>query len=124
MSHVADQVRERIGELEGRANPAFRVAGTRWLLDTLPATGFLPAAEADALRGAYWFLRELETVLRIHTDTGGGAIPTDPAALEPLARRLREPASGAELLARYREVTDRVRAIYEAGMDRLDRGAA
>ena len=109
---------------EGRANPAFRVAGTRWLLDTLPATEFLPAAEADALRGAYWFLRELETVLRIHTDTGGGAIPTDPAALEPLARRLREPASGAELLARYREVTGRVRAIYETGMDRLDRGGA
>ena len=109
---------------EGRANPAFRVAGTRWLLDTLPATEFLPAAEADALRGAYWFLRELETVLRIHTDTGGGAIPTDPAALEPLARRLREPASGAELLARYREVTGRVRAIYETGMDRLGRGGA
>ena len=58
------------------------------------------------------FLRELETVLRIHTDTGGGAISTDADAVEPLARRLREPLSGAELLERYRGVTGRVRVIY------------
>ena len=74
----------------------------------------------DTLRDAYGFLRELETVLRIYTNAGGGAIPTDPAALEPIARRLREAASGEELLARYREVTAEVRAIYEAGMDRLE----
>ena len=109
---------------EGSARPDFRVAGTRWLLDALPETDFLPPSEADTLREAYWFLRELETVLRIHTDTGGGAIPTDPAALEPLARRLREPTSGAELLARYRDVTMQVRAIYEKGMDRLERRSA
>ena len=74
----------------------------------------------DTLREGYAFLRELETVLRIYTDTGGGAIPTDPAALDPIAHRLREASSGAELLARYREVTAEVRAIYEAGMDRLE----
>ena len=110
---------------EGPTQNGFRVAGTRWLLDTLPETDVLRPAEADTLRDAYWFLRELETVLRIHTDTGGGgAISTDPAKLEPLARRLREPTSGAELLARYREVTARVRAIYETGMDRLQQGPA
>ena len=109
---------------EGPANRGFRVAGTRWLLETLPETDFLRPVEADTLRDAYWFLRELETVLRIHTDTGGGAIATDPAALEPLARRLREPTSGAELLARYRDVTGQVRGIYEAGMERLERDSA
>ena len=75
--------------------------------------------EADTLRDAYWFLREIETVLRIHTDTGGGAISTNPDAAEPLAKRLREPMSGADLLARYRDVTGQVRTIYEAGMNRL-----
>ena len=109
---------------EGPTRNGFRVAGTRWLLETLPETDFLRPVEADTLRDAYWFLRELETVLRIHTDTGGGAISTDPVELEPLARRLREPMSGAELLARYRDVTGKVRAIYEAGMDRLARGSA
>ena len=109
---------------EGAANPGFRVAGTRWLLETLPETDRLRPAEADTLRGAYWFLRELETVLRIHTDTGGGAITPDADAVDPLARRLREPLSGAELLERYRDVTGRVRAIYEAGLDRLAQGGA
>ncbi len=106
---------------EGAAREEFRVAGSRALLAALPETDILRPAEADTLRGAYAFLRELETVLRIHTDTGGGAIPTDPAALDPLARRLREPTSGADLLAHYRDVTAQVRAIYEAGMDRLER---
>ena len=104
---------------EGRERQEFRVAGTRRLLVELPATDVLTRGEADTLRDAYGFLRNLETVLRIDTDTDGGAIATDPAALEPLARRLAEPLSGAELLARYRDMTGRVRAIYEAGMDRL-----
>ena len=104
---------------EGRERQEFRVAGTRRLLAELPATDVLTRGEADTLRDAYGFLRNLETVLRIDTDTDGGAVATDPAALEPLARRLAEPLTGAELLARYRDMTDRVRAIYEAGMDRL-----
>ncbi len=109
---------------EGPTRREFRVAGTRWLLETLPGTDVLRPVEADTLSDAYWFLRELETVLRIHTDTGGGAISTDPAALEPLARRLHEPLSGRELLTRYRDVTGQVRKIYEAGMDRLERSSA
>ena len=107
---------------EGRERPEFRVAGTRRLLAALPATEVLTRAEADALRDAYGFLRNLETVLRIDTDTDGGAIATDPAALEPLARRLAEPLAGTELLARYRDMTERVREIYEAGMERLGSG--
>ena len=107
---------------EGRERHEFRVAGTRRLLAALPATDVLTRADADALRDAYGFLRNLETLLRIDTDTDGGAIATDPAALEPLARRLAEPLSGAELLARYRDTTERVRSIYEAGMERLGSG--
>ena len=109
---------------EGAEREQFRVAGTRALLATLPETAFLRPGEADTLRDAYGFLRELETVLRIYTNAGGAAIPTDPAALEPIARRLREAASGEELLARYREVTAEVRAIYETGMDRLEQAPA
>ena len=104
---------------EGRTREEFRVAGTRRLLAALPDTDVLTPDDGDALRDAYGFLRNLETVLRIDTDTDGGAIATDPAALEPLARRLAAPLSGAELLERYRATTSRVRAIYEAGMDRL-----
>ena len=55
----------------------------------------------------------------VHTDSDASAISTDPAALEPVARQLGTPMSGGELLARYRETTSEVRAIYETGLDRL-----
>ena len=105
---------------EGGEREEFRVAGARNLLSAFPETHFVSPDEAEALRDGYAFLRELETVLRIDTDTGGGAISTDPDVLEPLAHRLREPLSGAELLARYRATTTRIRKIYDAGMDRLE----
>ena len=87
---------------EGPARNGFRVAGNPLAArhvarHRLPA----PGGGRHPCAPAYWFLRELETVLRIHTDTGGGAIPTNPAELESLARRLREPMSGEELLNRY-----------------------
>ena len=104
---------------EGREREEFRVAGARRLLAALPDTSFLATGDGDALRDAYGFLRNLETVLRIDSDTDGGAIATDPATLEPLARRLAAPLSGTELLERYRATTAQVRAIYEAGMNRL-----
>ena len=107
---------------EGRERDEFRAAGARNLLSAFPETDFVRPDEAEALRDGYGFLRELETVLRIDTDTGGGAISTDPDVLEPLAHRLRGPLSGAELLARYRDTTARIRAIYDAGMDRLGQG--
>ena len=108
---------------EGPAREAFRVAGARRLLAAFPETDLLRPEEAAALGDAYFFLRDLETVLRITTDSGGGVISTDPDAVEPFARRLREPVSGRELLARYRDVTTRVREIYETGMDRLTSGS-
>ena len=109
---------------EGPERPEFRVAGARRLLAAFPETGFLRPDEVEALRGAYGFLRDLETVLRIATDGGGGVISTDPEAVEPFAQRLRDPMTGSGLLARYREVTAQVREIYETGMDRLAGGTA
>ena len=100
---------------EGPERPEFRVAGARRLLAAFPETGFLRSDEVEALRGAYGFLRDLETVLRIATDGGGGVIPTDPGAVEPFAQRLRDPMSGSGLLARYREVTAQVRRDLRDG---------
>lgn len=104
---------------EGCAREQFRVRGSRRLLAGLPETSFLAAGEVTVLQDAYTFLRELETVLRIETDTGTNVIPTDPNALDPLARRLRTPMSGPDLLDRYRTITDQVRQVYTAAMTRL-----
>ena len=104
---------------EGHAREPFRVRGSRRLLADLPETSFLTAGDVTVLQDAYTFLRELETVLRIETDTGTNVISTDPGALDPLARRLRSPMSGPELLDRYRTTTEQVRQVYTTAMTRL-----
>ena len=72
-------------------------------------------------RVCYEFLRTLETVLRIQSDSPRGWISTDPVELEPVATRVGvEPATGEALLLRYHEVTREVRDIFERGMKRLE----
>ena len=106
---------------EGTGRSEFRLAGTREMLSSLPDNRYIGAPEADQLREAYDFLRTLETVLRIESDTGRGWIPTAPSALESIAPRVGVvPSTGEALLQRYREVTGGVREIFEAGMSRLE----
>ena len=106
---------------EGAEREGFREPGTRQLLTNLPATAYLSGEQVGHLRDAYEFLRTLETVLRIESDSGIGWISTDAKELEPLVRHFDVvPARGEALLERYREVTDEVRAIYDEGMKRLE----
>ena len=106
---------------EGAKREAFRVPGTRQLLTNLPTTSYLTSKQVGHLRDTYEFLRTLETVLRIESGSGIGWISTDPKELEPLVRHFDVvPARGEVLLERYREVTDKVRIIYEDGMNKLE----
>ena len=105
----------------GPDDEAFRLPGTRQLLEGLPETPYLSAGQVDRLRESYTFFRTLETVLRIESDAGVGHVSTEPEALEPLVRHFDLAAATPEaLLARYREVTSDVRAIYEEGMRKLE----
>ena len=106
---------------EGHRRPEFRLPGTRRLLAALPETGYLTATEADELRHAHKFLRSLELVVRMDQDSNVSWIPTDPAALEPLAVRMGfpRPAAGEQLLERYLETTANVRKLYLQVLDRL-----
>lgn len=119
--------------VEGHARPEFRVAGTRQLLEHLPATTLLLETEIDELRRAYTFLSSLETFARMDADTHVNALPADPITLGAIGRRLLLPpqragmrvgglAESAEqtLVDTYRHVTTRVRAIYEAVLTRLE----
>ena len=109
---------------EGTTRNEFRVTGTREALTSLPENGYVEPEQTERLRDAYEFLRSLETVLRIESDSRRGSISTDPAELEPLAVRTGvTPATGAALLHRYRELTREVRAIFDEGMARLDAGS-
>ncbi len=107
---------------EGRSRPDFRLAGTRQLLEQLPDSPFLSAAEAGQLRRAYGFLRSVETFARIDADTNLSAVPADPDILDALGRRLQlgEPP-GESLRKTYEGETDIVRAIYESVISRLQK---
>ena len=107
---------------EGSTRDDFRVAGTRQLLEALPETQYLDSAQADRLRRAYAFLRKLETVVRIESDSGRSWLSTDTADLEAIAHRVGVvPATGEEMLRHYRETTNEVRAIFEQGLAALER---
>ena len=105
---------------EGHQRLEFRVPGTRRLLAALPPTSFLPPAEADRLRQAHTFLRSLEMVARMDTDTNVNWIAADPADIQPLGVRMgfSDPA-GEKLLDLYRALTGDVRRIYLSVMERL-----
>lgn len=95
-----------------------RTPDTWQALESLSALGYLARADYEAFREGYTFLRRLEQ--RIHVLRGAGSTTIDvqrPGSWQ-LARRMGMLEHGREgavqaLLARYRDVTDAVRATYE-----------
>jgi glutamate-ammonia-ligase adenylyltransferase len=72
----------------GRSNPAIRLRGTIELLRALAQNRLLEEAEARDLGDDYDFLSQLENRLRIESDQASTALPTAPARLAPIARRM------------------------------------
>jgi glutamate-ammonia-ligase adenylyltransferase len=72
----------------GKDYPALRVRGTRAILGALHDVGLMASADAAAMLDNFHFLARLENRLRIESDQPAWAVPTDPVALLPLARRM------------------------------------
>jgi glutamine synthetase adenylyltransferase len=70
---------------------------------------------AVMIEGDYRFLSRLENRLRIESDQPAWALPTSPAALRPLARRMGfEGADGAaRMLRELAERRNRIREIFD-----------
>jgi glutamate-ammonia-ligase adenylyltransferase len=88
-------------------------------IEALASIGALSGKHAEALRAGYGFLRRLEQRIRIVHADSSRLIEEHAPGLLPLARRmgLRDrprAEAGAELLARYRDVTAQVHAVYDA----------
>ncbi|MRG91529.1 bifunctional [glutamate--ammonia ligase]-adenylyl-L-tyrosine phosphorylase/[glutamate--ammonia-ligase] adenylyltransferase [Polyangium spumosum] len=100
------------------ADPGVRTTETSLAIEALAASGKLSPEQAEALRDGYSFLRKLGGRIRIVHANASHLLEESAPGLRPLARRMGirdrpgEQAAG-ELLARYREVTARVRAVYE-----------
>jgi glutamate-ammonia-ligase adenylyltransferase len=99
-------------------DPRVRTTETAVAIEALAAAGYLTADQAETLRDGYAFLRKLEQRIRILHATPAQLLEENAPGLFPLARRVgirnrRGSEAAAELLERYREVTERVRAAYD-----------
>ena len=72
--------------------------------------------EATALREGYEFIARLENRLRIESDQPAWALPTDPEALRPLARRMGYQGSAGprQLLSDLRARREAIRAAFDS----------
>jgi glutamate-ammonia-ligase adenylyltransferase len=98
--------------VHGRRDERLRRANTLSALSALAAEGYVAEADAEALAGAYRFLRTLEHRLQIVRDLQTHELPSGRAARTTLARSLG--LDGAEALqAEYERQTGLVRELHE-----------
>lgn len=98
--------------IHGGRNPALRLRGTRATLDALAAAGLIHPENARVLGESYDRLRTLEHRLQMVLDQQTHALPTDPAALDNVAR-LDGLADGAALVAELAVITEAVGSRYD-----------
>jgi [glutamine synthetase] adenylyltransferase / [glutamine synthetase]-adenylyl-L-tyrosine phosphorylase len=99
--------------LYGGAEPWVRHGGTMLALARLQDKGFLSGAEYGRLASAYQFLRHLEHRLQFEDDLQTHTLPSDPEALELLAKRMPGGGgSGGWLMLELRGHLARVTQIY------------
>ncbi|HWG73707.1 MAG TPA: bifunctional [glutamine synthetase] adenylyltransferase/[glutamine synthetase]-adenylyl-L-tyrosine phosphorylase [Acidimicrobiales bacterium] len=104
--------------VHGRADPALRSPTTLAALGALAAGGYVTGDDADALAGAYRFLRTVEHRLQLWEDQQVHALPADAAARTRLARVLGFRGTAAATAAaafdeRLRRHQATVRSIHE-----------
>ncbi|MGK4006590.1 bifunctional [glutamate--ammonia ligase]-adenylyl-L-tyrosine phosphorylase/[glutamate--ammonia-ligase] adenylyltransferase [Sorangium sp. So ce1036] len=115
------------------ADPRVRTTETLAAIDALASAGYLSAQHAETFRDGHAFLRKLEQRIRIVHADASQLLEENAPGVPLLARRMgirgRTAAEAArELLARYGEITRRVRRAYDAivarGAREADRAAS
>jgi [glutamine synthetase] adenylyltransferase / [glutamine synthetase]-adenylyl-L-tyrosine phosphorylase len=100
--------------LYGGADTWVRHGGTMLALARLQDKGFLSGSEYGRLASSYQFLRQLEHRLQMIDDRQTHTLPSEPEALEVLARRMPGGLDSATWLLQQTHVHfDQVREIYD-----------
>ncbi|KTF70014.1 bifunctional [glutamine synthetase] adenylyltransferase/[glutamine synthetase]-adenylyl-L-tyrosine phosphorylase [Sphingomonas sp. HT-1] len=99
--------------IHGGRDPALRAPATRDALAALAGAGRIDPDETAALDAAYVLLRTIEHRLQMIDDRQTHTLPSDPAALDHVAR-LHGVADGAALIALLQPQVERVGRIYDA----------
>jgi glutamate-ammonia-ligase adenylyltransferase len=111
-----DFVAQMMALAHGHRHHALRKRSTHDLLKQLEGLQLITTDEAAALRDGYEFIARLENRLRIESDQPAWALPTNPDALRPLARRMGYQGSAGpqELLNNLRTRREAIRAAFES----------
>lgn len=99
--------------IRGGRDTRLRSKSTLQTLTTLASLGMLPQVTCERLSTGYEFLRNLEHALQYVDDAQTHRVPTDPAALERVAR-LMGAKSAAALMSEYRAVQKLVAETFDA----------
>ncbi|HXN85522.1 MAG TPA: putative nucleotidyltransferase substrate binding domain-containing protein, partial [Candidatus Binataceae bacterium] len=99
----------------GYRHLALRKRATRELLNQLEELRLITIEQARDLKDGYEFISRLENRLRLESDQPAWALPTDPVALRPLARKMGYSGThGADLLLKdLRSRREAIRAAFE-----------
>ncbi|HXF71750.1 MAG TPA: DUF294 nucleotidyltransferase-like domain-containing protein, partial [Actinomycetota bacterium] len=98
--------------VHGRRDERLREPGTLRALAVLAEEGYVAEEDAAALADAYRFLRRVEHRLQMVRDLQTHELPSDPGALERLARSLGL-GRGDDLVREYERRTALVRGLHE-----------
>jgi glutamine synthetase adenylyltransferase len=106
--------------MKNGADPRVRTPDLGVALNALHSAGYLSTTHFEVFNDGYRFLRQLEQriVVKTGVSAGGGAIvDTRNAGLAQLARRMgfqdgQGQRASEHLIARYKDVTESVRASY------------
>ena len=96
----------------GGSQPSVRVQGTLPALDALARSGALERGQADWLADAYRLCQRIRNLAYLVAGRPVDSLPTDPVALERLARAMGEPGR-QRLLEDYRRATRRARRVVD-----------
>ena len=96
----------------GEGHPQLLEGSTLGALELLRAAGLLPPEVAQQLRRDYLFLRRIEHFLQVFEDRQTHSFPTQPEALQALARRML--GSGATAGQLRRQLDEVMRGVREA----------
>ena len=96
----------------GGSQPSVRVQGTLPALDALARSGALERGQVDWLADAYRLCQRIRNLAYLVAGRPVDSLPTDPVALERLARAMGEPGR-QRLLEDYRRATRRARRVVD-----------
>jgi glutamate-ammonia-ligase adenylyltransferase len=103
--------------LHGRTHPELLVPGTLAALDGIIGKRLVPKAEGAAFRGSYFFMKELESRLRMIMGSAETTLPQDEEKLGLVAARMgfkgRGPDAAKALLGAYQMHATRIREIFD-----------